>query len=216
MEIEEGIAVCMIVKNEEKFLENCLNSVKNLVDEIVIVDTGSTDRTIEIAKRFTDRIFCFEWKNDFSLARNFSISKTDRRWILVIDADEVIAEKDAEKIKKLVNENEANAYYFIWRDYTNDTGIVGWKSSEGDVYLESKKAAGFTETPVLRLFENKGYYFEGKIHETIQNSIKEKNGKSFITDIVIHHYGNLKSKKELYEKKGKYSEMLKKRLKDGE
>lgn len=208
----EGIAVCMIVKNEEKFLESCLNSVKNLADEIIIVDTGSTDGTIEIAKKFTDKIFNFEWKNDFSLARNFSISKTTKRWILVIDADEVIAEKDVDKIKKLIEEAEANAYYLIWRDYTNEAGVVGWVSSENDGYEESKKALGFTETPVLRLFENKGYYFEGKIHETIQNSIKNNNGKIFMTDIVIHHYGNLRGKKEVDKKKEKYIGMLKDRV----
>jgi len=208
----DGIAVCVIVKNEEKFLEDCLNSVKNIADEIIVVDTGSTDRTIEIAGRFTDKIFDFEWKNDFSSARNFSISKASKRWILILDADEIISEKDAEKIKKLAYEDEADAYYFILRDYTPDIGVVGWKSSKGDDYGESRKSSGFTEDKILRFFKNNGYLFEGKIHETIQSSIKEMGGKIFMTDVVIHHFGNLREKKEIGEKKEKYSEMLKEKI----
>ena len=69
------ITLCMIVKNEEKVLERCLESIRDLMDEIIIVDTGSTDRTKEIAAKYTDQIFDFEWINDFSAARNFAFSR---------------------------------------------------------------------------------------------------------------------------------------------
>jgi glycosyltransferase involved in cell wall biosynthesis len=211
------ISVCMIVKNEERFLENCLNSIKNLADEIIIVDTGSTDNTKRIAEKFTDKIFDFKWTSDFSEARNFSLSKASGDWILVIDADESINQKDIEKIKKILEEPEANAYHLIWRDYTNKTGVLGWKSSHNDEYPESKTAAGFSEHRVLRLFENKKeYFFEGKIHETVQNSIEKTGGKIFLSDIVIHHQGNLRKEHEILEKKEKYSEMLKERLGENE
>ena len=85
------LSLCMIVKNEEKFLAGCLESVKNIVDEIIIVDTGSTDKTIEIANSYNAKVYHFEWKNDFSLARNESIKHATGDWILILDADERLA-----------------------------------------------------------------------------------------------------------------------------
>ncbi len=91
------ISLCMIVKNEEKVLERCLKSIADLMDEIIIVDTGSTDRTKEIAKKYTDKIYDFEWIDDFSAARNFSFSKATKDYIYAADADEVLDEENREK-----------------------------------------------------------------------------------------------------------------------
>ncbi|WP_455714258.1 tetratricopeptide repeat-containing glycosyltransferase family 2 protein [Anaerosporobacter sp.] len=91
------ITACMIVKNEEETLERCLNSLKSLVDEIVIVDTGSTDRTKEIARKYTDKIYDFTWIHDFSAARNYSFSKATMDYIYVADADEEIDRENQEK-----------------------------------------------------------------------------------------------------------------------
>ncbi len=209
--MEQGISLCMIVRNEEKCLKNCLNSVKELVDEIIIVDTGSTDRTKEIAEKFTDKIFDFKWNNDFSDARNFSILKATKEWILILDADEVIAGKDHEKIRDSIKSNRANAFIFNLRNYVNDKGVSGLILSRNDEYAESKLATGFTISKVLRFFKNKGYYFEGKIHETLNNSIKKLNDKIFGTDIVIHHFGEL-DKKRYLDKKKTYIELLKERI----
>lgn len=88
------ISLCMIVKNEEEVLERCLNGLKNIVDEMIIVDTGSTDRTKEIAAQFTSNIYDFKWTDDFSDARNFSFSKAIMDYIYVADADEVIDEEN--------------------------------------------------------------------------------------------------------------------------
>jgi tetratricopeptide (TPR) repeat protein len=211
-----GISVCMIVKNEERFLENCLSSIRDLADEIILVDTGSSDRTKEIASKFTSKIYDFVWEDDFSKARNFAISKANCEWILSIDADEVISKEDIEKIKKVADE-EMDAVYFIIRDYTNNVGSIGWKSSAGDVYEESRVAAGYSETPVLKFFRNRrDYKFEGRVHEVVENSIKRLGGKIFMTDIVIHHYGPLRTNEELKEKKDKYAELLRERLDEGD
>ena len=83
----------MIVKNEEAFLEKCLLSVQGLVDEIVIVDTGSTDKTKEIALKFTSKVYDFEWCDNFAAARNESLKYATGDWILVLDADEVIVKR---------------------------------------------------------------------------------------------------------------------------
>ncbi len=79
-----SLTLSMIVKNEEKHLRECLESVTEVVDEIVIVDTGSTDKTLEIAKEFNAKIFHFNWINDFSAARNFALSKSTGEWILIL------------------------------------------------------------------------------------------------------------------------------------
>lgn len=213
--MDETISLCMVVRNEEDSLKQCVDSVSGIVDEIIIVDTGSTDSTKEFAKNITSSLFELTWENDFSKARNFSISKAKSSWILCLDADEVISKKDHEKIKNLLNEG-ADAFLFNLRDYTNNIGSSGFISSEGDIYKESKAAAGFVVAKGLRLFRNKkGYYFEGKIHETIQKSIERSGGKTFDTDIAIHHFGNLKKERNLNRRERNVF-LLKQRLKDND
>lgn len=96
-----SISLCMIVKNEEDVLGRCLDSAADIADEIIIADTGSTDKTIEIAASYTSKIFAFKWVEDFSAARNFAFSKATSDYILWLDADDVIPEQDREKLKQL-------------------------------------------------------------------------------------------------------------------
>ena len=96
-----SISLCMIVKNEEKVLERCLDSVADLMDEIIIVDTGSTDRTKEIAKKYTQLLYDFTWVDDFSAARNFAFSKATKEYIYSADADEVLDEENRQKFRDL-------------------------------------------------------------------------------------------------------------------
>lgn len=95
------ISLCMIVKNEERILKRCLDSVKDLMDEIIIVDTGSTDRTKEIACEYTDKIYDFTWIDDFAAARNFSFSKATKDYIYVADADEILDEENQMRFRTL-------------------------------------------------------------------------------------------------------------------
>ena len=88
------ISLCMIVKNEEKVLARCLDSIADLMDEIIIVDTGSTDSTKEIAGRYTDRVYDFKWVDDFSAARNFAFEKATMDYIYSADADEILDEEN--------------------------------------------------------------------------------------------------------------------------
>jgi len=91
------ISLCMIVKDEEQTISKCLESVKSVVDEIIIVDTGSTDATKEIVKKYDAKVYDFQWIEDFSAARNFAFSKATKEYILWLDADDII---DTEDIKK--------------------------------------------------------------------------------------------------------------------
>ena len=92
----------MIVKNEEKFLNTTLDSVKSIIDELIIIDTGSTDTTLKIAAKYGAQIYSYEWNNDFSEARNFSISKASAEWILVLDGDELIDKNDLRVLLKFL------------------------------------------------------------------------------------------------------------------
>ena len=95
------ISLCLIVKNEEKVLARCLNSAKGAIDEIIIVDTGSTDATKSIAAEFTDKIYDFEWIDDFAVARNFAFSKANMEYILWLDADDVFMPQDLNALLQL-------------------------------------------------------------------------------------------------------------------
>src|SRR3989338_2453119 len=115
------LSACMIVKNEEHTLKRALDSIAQLADEIIIVDTGSTDKTTTIAQHYTNNIYHYAWNNNFSDARNYSLSKATGDWTLVLDADEMIAREDHEAIRKLITNNDFIAYAFPQISYTNDT-----------------------------------------------------------------------------------------------
>lgn len=173
-----SISLCMIVKNEEKFLDKCLSSVVDIVDEMIIVDTGSTDNTIDIAKKFNAKVFNYEWNGSFADARNFSLSKATKDWILVMDADDVFEESDKVKFKGLLNTTQYDGYYF------NTVSYIMENNDYDFVYNYN-----------IRLIKNiKDYEFVGKIHEQICHKHKQTDNTKFkIEDITIHHYGYLPS-----------------------
>jgi glycosyltransferase involved in cell wall biosynthesis len=124
------LSLVLIVKNEEKNLDNCLSSTVGLWDELVIVDTGSTDRTVEIAKKYTDKIHQFEWIDDFAAARNFSFSRCSCPWVMWLDADDILKENDVkiirqefEKIKDRSDIDYVLINYHYWVDPPTPEGI---------------------------------------------------------------------------------------------
>jgi glycosyltransferase involved in cell wall biosynthesis len=173
----------MIVKNEEKYLEDCLRSVESVVDEIVIVDTGSSDRTLDIAQKYKAKIFHFDWVNDFSAARNFALEKSTGDWILYLDADERLREKDKKKIKTLLlGSNKRSAFSLV----VNSINEVNNRAEKMNY---------------VRLFPNNPKIkFEGAAHEQIVPSLLKNNYKIVITGIEIIHLGYNISKEELQRK----------------
>lgn len=171
----KAISLCIIAQNEESRLEACLQAAKNYVDEIVIVDTGSKDRTKEIALRYTDRVYDFQWVNDFAAARNFSISMAAHEYILVLDCDEIIIDIDIEKIRQLMDQypEEIGRLQRI-NEFTRDKG--GYRYAER----------------VNRLFSKRFFRYEGIIHEQLVR-IKEQPGppedNSYLIPITIRHSG---------------------------
>lgn len=207
------LSVCMIVKNEEKFLEQCLKSVKDLADEIVIVDTGSTDQTKEIAGRFTDMIIDFQWCDDFSAARNESLKHATSDWILVLDADEVIDDKDLGLIRQAMNEWAVSGYNIMTQNYSNDSSIKRWQPCQINKPL-AKSFQGWFPSVKVRLFQNKQEIkFQGRMHEMISEKELEKHGKVTVLRVPIHHYGASESSKGR-EKTKKYLELTKKKIEE--
>jgi len=143
------IGLSMIVRNEESNLARCLESVRGLVDEIVIVDTGSSDRTVDVARRYTDKVFNFQWNDDFSAARNYALDRTRSRWVLYLDADEELDASSGD-IRSLVDgEGELEAYFL-------------------PLFNQDDHSGNYCRYMVLRLFRNSpGHRFQGRIHEQL-------------------------------------------------
>jgi glycosyltransferase involved in cell wall biosynthesis len=183
----------MITKNNQDSIEKAISSVKNLVDEIIIADTGSEDNTKKIAGEYTDKIFDFSWNFNFSEAKNFVVSKAVYDWILNLDADETISEKDSEKIKLLVEnaDKKTLGFSFIQRNYNRGLGNFSSVSCVDDEYDEAKIAPCFTPRRIVRLFKNHPEIkFQGNVHDSPEKSIL-KLGKIHETGIPIHHFGML-------------------------
>jgi glycosyltransferase involved in cell wall biosynthesis len=145
----------MIVKDEQDVLEIALSSVKGFADEIIIVDTGSNDNTKKIARKFTNKIYDFKWIDDFSAARNFSLSKATGNWILVLDADEVI---DPENLKKSSFDPNMDAILLLQRDYTKNKNSFRFSYlKERDKF--TKDYEGYVPYPIIRLFKNRKEIF---------------------------------------------------------
>ncbi|ABX42067.1 glycosyltransferase [Lachnoclostridium phytofermentans] len=162
------ISLCMIVKNEEDVLSRCLESAKDVVDEIIMVDTGSTDKTKEIAYQYTDKVYDFEWANDFSLARNYSFSKATKEYQMWLDADDIITEEDKQKILKLKSELDTNIDIVTFKYNTHF-------DKDNNPILTSTRG---------RLFKReKNYVWNDPIHEYVEL----RGNIYYANDIFITH-----------------------------
>ena len=166
------VSLCMIVKNEELVLARCLESVQKAVDEIIIMDTGSTDNTKDIAKQFTDKVYDFEWTEDFGAARNAAFSKATMDYQMWLDADDVIHEEELAKLLSLKETLNPATDIVTMKYYTHF-------DARGNPLNISTRG---------RLFNRKnGYRWEDPIHEYIPLA-----GGIFYSDIIIHHMQNAK------------------------
>jgi tetratricopeptide (TPR) repeat protein len=150
------LSLAMIVKNEARCLARCLRSIRSVVDEIIIVDTGSTDGTIEIAREFEADISHFNWVNDFSAARNFALGHARGEWILVLDADEYASEALATEIREFIRDQRAIGRLKI---------ISNFRRHGNELRSQSF---------VSRLFP-KGAHFQGRIHEQLASALPRVN-----------------------------------------
>jgi glycosyltransferase involved in cell wall biosynthesis len=206
-----SLSLCMIVKNEQNNLARCLRSVKPLVDEMIVVDTGSSDYTPDIAQVFGAKVFDFQWGNDFSTARNFSLSKATGDWILVLDADETISVKDYEKFKNILklSQSRPDAYRIQTRNYSNLANTLGFRPNRGE--FPEEEGIGWYPSDKVRLFTNDPRIrFVYPVHELVEPSLQKVKVQD--CPIVVHHYGTLKATKIL-KKTEIYRELGRKKLK---
>lgn len=176
------LSVCIIAKNEEKNLIRCLESIKGISDEIILVDTGSKDNTIPIAEKYNAKIIKFPWQNNFSSIRNKALDIASKDWILYIDSDESLDNSQIHQIKKSLN--------------TLD--FIGIKLKLVNI-IDNKPYAG---KHTLRIIKNKcGFYFSGNINEKLMNSnYKNFEDKIMTTNYIIYNYGFDYNKKTLTER----------------
>jgi tetratricopeptide (TPR) repeat protein len=191
--VRKTVSLCMIVKNEGTHLARCLHSVKPIVDELIIVDTGSTDRTRDIASVFGARVFDLPWEDDFAVARNFSLSKARGDWILVLDADEVISGKSHDALRRLLQqpmESGSCAFRVQTRNYTNHANTIGWKPNRGE--YPDEEGMGWFPSDKVRVFPNDARIrFTNPVHELVEPCLRELKIPIRACDIPVHHYGKL-------------------------
>jgi tetratricopeptide (TPR) repeat protein len=187
------LSLCMIVKDEEEMLPGCLEAVASAVDEIIIVDTGSSDRTVEIAESFGARVIPFEWNGSFSDARNTGLDAASGDWLLYLDADEHLMPEDAPKLRTLLGSTWREGFHLVETNYTGG------------------EHAGTAVTHLaLRMFRNRPEYrFEGRIHEQKTRRMPTYLPARFeATTIRIRHFGYLKSRISSKEKSRRNIELL--------
>lgn len=213
--IKPNISLCMIAKNEEEWIANCIESVLPIVSEVILVDTGSSDRTCEIAASLGAKIFNRPWDDDFSAPRNLSIQKASADWILVLDADEIIAEKDLKRIIELTAD-PSKTYSFIQRHYTNDHRLSDFTPISGEYPELEHNYSGYFESSLVRLIPNHAnLHYIGRVHELLEHSVLKSGKHSIInSDIRIHHYGHTPEVKEKKNKGKIYTPLGQAKLSD--
>lgn len=184
------ISLCMIVKNEEKVLERCLKSIYKAVDEIIIADTGSTDRTKEIALKYTPNVYDFKWEDDFSAARNFSFSKGTKDFLMWLDADDVITEENLAKLLDLKN-------------HLDDTDIVMMKYNTAFDEEDNPTFSYYRERLIRR---STPHQWKGRVHEVI-----ECGGRKMYSETAVNHKSVKKEYStrnlDIYEKQAKENQL---------
>lgn len=159
------LSVCLIVKNEEKVIERCLDCVKKFADEIVVVDTGSTDKTKTLAQKYTDKVFDFVWCNDFSKARNFAFEKATCDYVMWVDADDVISDANAKKITSLKPR-------LCGVDVVMAKYVIGFDENDKPNYSYFRE----------RILKRGKFFWQGFVHEVIVPS-----GKIIFEDFEVWH-----------------------------
>jgi len=187
----------MIVKNEAKNIGRCLKSIKDIANEIIVVDTGSADNTKEIAKEYGAKVYDFEWVDDFSKARNYSLEQATGDWILILDGDDEFEREDLFKLLDLIN-SKAGADIYVF----NTICYVGSKPNRDKLMNVN-----------IRLFRNKpDIRYQGRIHEGLRPASRDYVLQ--YRDINIHHYGYLNDNVKDQNKRERNVRIIEQQLKE--
>lgn len=194
--MNSSLSVCVITKNESKFLAACLASVQSIAQEIIVVDAGSTDDTLAIAARFNARTFSIEWRNDYAWARNQAIAHCKGDWIFFLDADEYL--QQPEQLARIIRR-------------TRNKAVGGYLIERTDIYRHKENGL-LIHYPVglVRLFRNHcGYLYVGSVHEQINTAITDKGHDiGIIKKAHIVHQVHMSSDDFLQQKQEKYLQLI--------
>lgn len=189
----QKLSINIIVKNGGTAIEDCLRSACNVADEVIVVDTGSVDGTIDRVKQMHDvTLYCIEWENSFSAARNYALDRSTGEWVLYLDADEIL-QADRETLNTMMENEEAEGYWIV---------------------VESFLAPDLSQSKLhhnLRMFRNRpDYRFEGRIHEQILKSILRNSSREVLkeSNVVIQHFGYLPEQVAIHAKINRNIQLL--------
>ncbi len=197
--MKKTISQCMIVKNEENNIRHALSWGKEIMCEQIVVDTGSTDRTVEIAQEMGAKVFYFPWINDFSAAKNYAIEQAKGDWIAFLDADESFAPEDVPKIPAILEVLSEDV----------DGLMTGWMQLDEENYISD----GGTQ---IRIFANRPLLrYKGKIHENLVRLDNRKLKVVELTDkLAIFHTGYRESVMELKSKGERYRKLIREKIEE--
>lgn len=191
------LSLCMIARDEAAFLERCLDHAKDRVDQVVVVDTGSTDGTVKVAEEAGAIVAEFEWVDDFAAARNCSLDIATGDWILVLDCDEVVAGRDWDRIREAIASDAADAFRMTTRNYSRQSDRVGWTASDAAYSEEARGHAGWFPTTKVRLFRNdRDVRFSGALHELVEPDAERAGWNIADCDVPVHHYGYVEKERQ--------------------
>lgn len=190
------ISVCIITKNEEKNIEKCLSAIYPYGFEIIVVDTGSTDKTKEIAVKYADKVLDFTWINDFSAARNYSLAQASHDYVLILDCDEVVLSIDVDAIFRMIKE------------HPDEVGLIARNN-----HYTSNQTDTVYQDHVERLFNKNLYHYEFPIHEQVVNNLFGMNYRSYELPLLTDHVGYTGTPEELRAKVERNNTLLFEELK---
>lgn len=200
------LSLAMIVKNEAGLIGHCLASVRGLVEEMIVVDTGSTDATADIARQYGAQVTTIPWRDDFAAARNESLRRCTGDWVLILDADEAVDALDHPVIRGACEAPDVQAYRLLLRNYLPSgaqSTLDEPAQRNTSRYTEGKEHAFYADHRGLRLCRlQPDLGFRGRIHELLDPFFMERNLPIRDLDAVIHHFGKLMADREA--KKGRY------------
>lgn len=193
-----NISVCIITKNESEYLKECLRALSKYPFEIVVVDTGSTDDSVNIAKKYTDKVFSFEWCDDFAAARNYSVSMAANDVVMIVDTDEFVQDLDYDRFMDVVNRNSHKVGRIKLNNVYSRNGI-----------LHS------TNEKLSRIFDRRLYTYAGRVHEQIVR-IDGEMYETYEAPVEYRHVGYDGDESKLREKAERNISLLEKELESGE
>jgi len=211
------LGLSMIAKNEANTLGNCLKSVREVVSQIVIADTGSTDETVEVARGFGATVISVPWNHHFAEARNAALPAMETDWVLVLDCDEELDAHAVAALPKLLT-RDVGGYLVPIRNYVPTLTGRGWdrvtEPNDG-IHPRAKHAPAYFLHENCRLFRrNPEIYFTGRVHELVEHRLTALNLKLEHANFFIHHFGQLAEQEARAKKALAYLELLRLKVQD--